>query len=147
VEPCHDGPASGPRPRPPSIATSSGASASIEGEILALRDATGRLVVTLDGVTGEVTIRADKDLRLEAPEGQVVIRARALSLAVGHYELRAERILERTTEAFRTVEGLLETRARHLRTRVARTLELHGRRTAITSDEDTRLDGKRVLLG
>ena len=133
--------------RGPSIATPAGASASIEGERIALRDASGRLVVTLDGAPGELSFVAEKALRLSAPAGRVVIEASAMALSVGHYELRAERIIERTTDAFRTVENLLETRARHVRTVVSRTLELFGRRTTIASEEDTRIDGKRVLLG
>jgi hypothetical protein len=133
--------------RGPSIVTPAGASASIEGEVLALRDAGGRLVLTLDGRTGELSIVAGKDLRLSAPEGQVVVEARALTLSVGHYELNAERILSRTVDAFHTATGVLETRAKHARTLVSRTFELLSRRTTIASEEDTRINGKRVLLG
>jgi hypothetical protein len=152
------------------VTAPSGASASVEGDLIALRDAEGRVVVTLDGATGELRIAAAKDLRLAAPSGRVVVEAATdvevaagetvrlrgpslvvsaaeAALAIGHYELRAERIVERTTDAFRTVEGLLETRAKHARVLVARTLELFGRRTTIASEEDTRVDGKRVLLG
>ena len=55
----------------------------------------------------------------------------------------------RSRQAFllRTVEGLLETRARRARTLVDRGLELLARRTSVVSREDTRIDGKRVLLG
>lgn len=133
--------------RTPVVVTPAGASASVEGETIALRDAAGRLLLTLDGATGELRLEAQKDLRLSAPSGQVVVEASAMSLSTGHYELRAERIVERATDVFRTVESLLETRARHLRAVVSRTLELAGRRTSITSEEDTRVDGKRVLLG
>jgi hypothetical protein len=133
--------------RGPRIATSAGASAEVEGERIALRDAAGRLLLTLDGATGELRLEAEHDLRLAAPRGKVVVEASALDLSVGHYELRAERIVERATDAFRTVEGILETRARHARAVVSRTLELFGRRTTIASEEDTRIDGKRVLLG
>jgi hypothetical protein len=133
--------------RAPTIATPTGASASIEGERIALRDAAGRLLLTLDGATGELRLEAERDLRLSAPEGRVVVEASAMDLSVGHYELRAERIIERAADVFRTAEGILETRARHARTLVSRTLELFGRRTTIASEEDTRIDGKRVLLG
>ena len=129
------------------VTAPSGASASIEGEAIALRDAAGRLLLTLDGATGELRLEAQKDLRLSAPAGKVVVEASAMSLAVGHYELRAERIIESTTDAFRAASGLLETRAKHARMIVSRTLELFGRRTTIASEEDTRIDGKRVLLG
>jgi hypothetical protein len=145
-----------------SVTAPSGASASVEGDRIALRDAQGRVVVTFDGATGELCIAAEKDLRLAAPSGRVVVEAGSevrlagpsfvvsaaeAALAIGHYELRAERIIERTVDAFRTVDGILETRAKHARMLVARTLELFGRRTTIGSEEDTRIDGKRVLLG
>jgi hypothetical protein len=148
--------------RSSSITAPSGASASVEGERIALRDAEGRVIVTFDGVTGELSLAAEKDLRLAAPSGRVVIEAGSevrlqgaslavsaaeAALAIGHYELRAERIVERTVDAFRTASGLLETRAKHARVLVERTLELFGRRTTIASEEDTRVDGKRVLLG
>jgi hypothetical protein len=93
----------------------------------------------------EVEVAAGETVRLRGPS--LVVSAAEAALAIGHYELRAERIVERTTDAFRTVEGLLETRAKHARVLVARTLELFGRRTTIASEEDTRVDGKRVLLG
>ena len=148
--------------RSASITTPSGASATAEGEVLALRDAGGRIVATLDGLTGELCLAAEGDLRLSAPSGRVLVEAagevvlRGASLhvnaeearlAVGHWELRAERIVERTTDALRTVEGLLETRAKHARLLVSRTLEILSRRATIASEEDTRIDGKRVLLG
>jgi hypothetical protein len=148
--------------RPPSITTPSGASATAEGDVLALRDAAGRVVVTLDGASGELRLAAEGDLRLSAPSGRVLVEAAGdvslrgaslqinaaeASLAVGRWELRAERIIERSTEVLRTVEGLLETRAKFARLIVTRALELTGRRTTIISEEDTRIDGKRVLLG
>lgn len=156
--------------RPAVVTTPSGASATADGDLLALRDAGGRVIATLDGSTGELRLAAEGDLRLSAPSGRVLIDAasdveieaggrlaqRAKSIAVaaeraahaiGVFELRAERIIERTTDALRTAEGLLETRAKHARTIVARTFELASRRTTIASEEDTRVDGKRVLLG
>jgi hypothetical protein len=144
------------------VTAPSGASASVDGDRIALRDAEGRVVVTLDGATGELSLSAEKDLRLAAPSGRVLVEAAtevrlqgaslAVSaaeavLAVGHYELHAERIIERTTDALRTASGLVETRAKHARMIVERTLELFGRRTTVASEEDTRIDGKRVLLG
>jgi Protein of unknown function (DUF3540) len=144
------------------VTAPSGASASVDGDRIAVRDAEGRVVVTLDGATGELCISAEKDLRLAAPSGRVLVEAATevrlqgaslavtaaeAALAIGHYELRAERIIERTTDAFRTASGLVETRAKHARMIVSRTLELFGRRTTVASEEDTRIDGKRVLLG
>lgn len=156
--------------RPPTVTTPSGASATADGDAIALRDRAGRVVATLDGASGELRLAAEGDLRLSAPAGRVLIdaagdveiasggrlseRARSIvvaaesaAYAIGHFELSAERIVERTTDALRTATGLVETRAKHARTLVTRTFELMSRRTSITSEEDTRVDGKRVLLG
>jgi len=155
--------------RAPELATPSGATASAEGDLIALRNAAGTLLATLDGRSGELALRADADLRLSAPAGSVRIEAaEALSLTAsrgeldvgdlsartdrtrwitGLWDLRTERLVERSKEAYRTVTGLLETRAKRLRTLVATTLELRGRRTTVASEKDTRIDGKRVLLG
>jgi len=156
--------------RAPTVTTPSGASATADGDLIAVRDAGGRIVATLDGRSGELRLAAEGDLRLSAPAGRVLIdaagdveiaaggrlteRARSIAVAaesaayvIGHFELHAERIVERATDALRTASGLLETRAKHSRTIVARTLELVSRRTSIRSEEDTRVDGKRVLLG
>jgi hypothetical protein len=155
--------------RSPILATPSGASATAEGNALSLRDREGHVIATLDGESGELRLAAPGDLKLSAA-GRVIVDAagdveiasggrisqRAKSLvvaaesavhAIGHFELTAERIVERTTDALRTATGLVETRAKHARTLVARTFELMSRRTSIASEEDTRVDGKRVLLG
>src|SRR5262249_13349033 len=95
---------------------------------------------------GRVVIEAAGDVEI-APGASLSVRAPKASGAVGHWELRAERIVERATDAFHTVEGLLETRARPARALCSRTFELLSRRTTIASEEDTRVDGKRVLLG
>jgi hypothetical protein len=133
----------------------------VDGDTIAIHDAGGVLVAAYDGATGELRITAARDLRLAAPGGKVIlegasialesddlaVRASAASIAVGQWELRAERVVERVTDAFRTVDGVLETRAKRLRTLVTTTLELFGKRTSITSEKDTRIDGERVLLG
>jgi hypothetical protein len=138
------------------IETPSGASAAADGDVIAVRDARGRLVVSFDAATGELRLASDGDLKLEAPEGRVVIESgeskvtvarEGISIAAGSYELRAGRLVERATDAFRTVEEIFETRAKYARTIAERTLELLGRRTTIASEEDTRVEGKRVLLG
>jgi hypothetical protein len=97
--------------------------------------------VRIAGGTGE------QPSALELREGAVTLDASSAAFAVGHWELRAERVVERITDVYRNVDGLLETRAKRLRTLVATTLELFGRRTTITSEKDTRIDGERVLLG
>ena len=144
-----------------SLSAPGGARATVEGDTVAIHDAGGALVAAYDGATGELRLAAPGDLRLSAPAGRVIlegaavametddlaVRASSASFAVGQWELRAERVVERVTDAFRSVDGLLETRAKRMRTLVATTLELFGKRTTITSEKDTRIDGERVLLG
>jgi hypothetical protein len=143
------------------VATFDGASGALaivaEGD-LRLSAPAGKVQIE---AAGDVEIAAGGRVAQRAGESEVeigpcavavrspslAVNAAAASLAIGHLELRAERIVERTVDAFRTVEGLLETRAKHARTLVARTFELFSRRTTIASEEDTRVDGKRVLLG
>ncbi len=138
----------------PTVATRAGATATIEEEQIALRAADGTLVALYDAERGELVLSAPRDLKLRADDGRLSLRAAELDVraeraqwAVGHWELGAERIIERSRDALRTVEGLLETRARQARTLVERGLELVARRTSVRSEQDTRIDGKRVLLG
>lgn len=138
----------------PTIATPAGATASVVDELIALRAADGTLLAAYDAARGELVLAAPEHLKLRAPGGRVsleaaelAVRASVVTWAVGHWELGADRIVERTRDAFRHVEGILETRARRARTLVDRTLELVARRTSVTSEEDTHIDGKRVLLG
>lgn len=171
----------------PTIAAAGGATASIEGDVIALRNGDGTLLATLDGVRGELTLSSPADLRLSAPHGDVSIEAagevtvsagrkvvhrvgeqQALELtpnglklhveqltvnaveaawAVGHWELRAGRVVEHAEDAFRHVSHLLETRAGRWRTVVAGSIEWLGKRTSIRSEQDTHIDGRRVLLG
>ena len=59
----------------------------------------------------------------------------------------AERILERANNVFRTVEGVIDTRAGRLRSLARETTQVRSGATSITSKEDTFIDGRRVLLG
>ncbi len=138
----------------PTLATDAGASTTIEAERIALRDADGSLLAVYDATSGELILSAPEHLKLRSPQGRLSIDAQTLSVratvaewAVGQWELSAERIVERARDAFHTVQGILETRAHRARTLVERTLEVTARRTSVTSREDTRIDGKRVLLG
>ena len=130
----------------------------------ALGDARRRLMAGLavarraDGVT-ELRV-ADGDLALSAP-GRILLRAAAvdteadsiraraseIATAVGRLEVNATRIVERAGDTYRHVEGLAELQAGHARTLVEGALHLAAQRTTIQSDEDTVVDGERVLLG
>jgi len=145
------------------VHTASGASATVEGDAVTVRDAAGRTVLRYDAVTGALTLEAEAgDLRVAAPHGRVVLEARdAVTLraerldatvreavwSAGRWELRAVRIAERAEQVVRDVEGLLTTRAARARTIVRGAYDLVAGRTKIASREDTVVDGKRVLLG
>ncbi|MCA9640020.1 MAG: DUF3540 domain-containing protein [Myxococcales bacterium] len=151
------------------VTSETGAYAERTGSTLALYDNAGRLLVNYDTQSGTLELRATADLHLAAPAGSVRVSAgrrielsapeaelagRQLSLRgdatqvdFGRLELRGERLLTRVAEAFVDVERVAETRAKRLRTLVESTLELFAQRTSIRSEKDTRVDGKRILLG
>ncbi len=78
---------------------------------------------------------------------RISVTAATLAHNVERYELTATRMVERARDAFREVSALWQTRAGRVRTLVTGSHTQHARRTLITSDEDTSVDGKRVLLG
>lgn len=152
-----------------SLRTPDGARAELVGQSIEVHDRDGRLLVRYDSETSALTLSADADLNILAPHGNIQLRAagsielsgeharveaRRLELesadadfAFGRIELRGERLLSKLTDAFVEVERVAETRAKRLRTLVETTLELVAQRTSIRSEKDTRIDGKRVLLG
>ena len=86
---------------------------------------------------GEVTVLAD------------VIRTTADELAttVGRIEVKAHRIVENAVDVVRTCKGVLQLTVGSARTLVRETFHLVAKRTSIASEEDTSIDGERVLLG
>ncbi len=142
------------------------------GEGLRVLAAEGDL--TLAAPRGRVVIQAGTDLvcegasslRLGAPS--VSLRARSLATdctdtafvserfavraselvqMVGRWELRAERIVEVAKDAYRDVADLVQLSAGRMRTMVRETASIVANRTEITSEDDTVIDGNRVLLG
>ena len=124
------------------------ASATVVGETIEVRDGAGALIVRYDAERGETVIAAAKgDLVLAADTGRVVIRGLEASIEVSKLEVRAARIVERAAEVYRDVDTLLQTRAGRVRTLVRGAMELLSGSTRIASEDDTSIDGKRVLLG
>jgi len=152
------------QPKTARVETKSGASAEVNGELVVLRDRRGAVVVVFDAEKGSAEVFAPSgDLTLAAPAGKVVLRAGTavevhagerteirsseVVVAAGKLELRAQRILERAEEVYRDVEGLLQVKVGRLRSMITDTFHLRAKRTRIVSEEDTSVDGKRVLLG
>lgn len=140
--------------RTSALVTPNGATTAIDGDAIVVHAPDGQLVARYDTATGELMLSARAGVTIAAKQRTLTLEADELRLAatkacveVEEWEVRAERIVERAVDVFRTVEGVAETHARRLRMVVERTLELTGRRTSIVSKEDTRIDGKRVLLG
>jgi hypothetical protein len=147
----------------PTIQAPSGASASVEGDQILVRDAAGVVVVRFDGATGEARVEAGRDLVLAAPRGSVRLEAKkdvtlkserrvhvtapTLELTAGVLETHARRLLSRLGDVYREIDGLLSTRAARSRTVVEGDYEVLAGRASIASDGDTSIDGKRVLLG
>ena len=92
-------------------------------------------VATLHG--GEVSIVANM-IRTTADE---------IATTAARWERRATRILEYATELYGEYEGGVHTRADSVRTIVNAAYQLLAKRASIASEEDTTIDGKRVLLG
>ena len=134
--------------KPAKVETPSGASAEVQGELLVLRDRKGAVVVVFDAEKGSAEIVAPRgDLSLSAPQGKIVLRAPEVSCEAGKLEVNAERVVERAKEAYREVEGLLQTRSGRSRQIVKDGYQVLAKRVQIAAEEDAALDGKRVLLG
>ena len=123
--------------------------------------------LTLAAPRGRVLIEAGSDLELAAAgqatlrsastrveTGDVAVvatrietRARELAQLVGRFELRAQRLVESVTDAYREADGLSQLRAGRVRQLVRGACQLFAERTNISSEGDTSVDGDRVLLG
>ncbi len=86
--------------------------------------------------------------------GKVALTAKTLATTVervvhnvAHYELYAERLVERARDSVREVSGLAEARLGRARTVVSGLFSLRTRRVVMLSKEDTSIDGERILLG
>jgi hypothetical protein len=135
--------------------------AAPEGD-LRLR-AAGKVVVEA-GTVLELSARAKtriQSVELELCTDLTQLRTKALSvvsgalegsalnvaLRLGRVQLTAESIRERARDVYRDVEGVIETRAGRLRTLVRGATQVRSGSTSIVSEEDTFIDGSRVLLG
>jgi hypothetical protein len=130
------------------VQTPGGATASVEGDRLVLRNTRGAVVVVYDAERGSTEITASAgDLTLSAPQGRIALSASEIVLDTGRFELRAGHIVERVGDVYREIEGLLQTRAQRVRTLVRGAYQLLAKRTEVVAEEDVAVDGKRVLLG
>ena len=103
----------------------------IDSEQLAIRAPKTTLI------TGRATVVAN----------HIATTAKRLATNVERYELTAERLVERSRNAFREVADLLQMRLGRARTLVKNTYAVHSRRTVMVSKKETSIDGKKILLG
>lgn len=104
------------------------------------------------------TLKA-RDVRVEAQNSHLVTgRATVLAhqlgttahewaLHVERYELTATRLVEKTRDSFRDVTDLAQTRVGRMRTFVSGLFSVSAKRASVTAKEETKIDGKKVLLG
>jgi hypothetical protein len=109
---------------------------------------------------GESTLRLNDEetalssRRVKLVSGVASVVARHLSSSAidvvskaERWELEADRIVERSRDVFREVEELVQLRAGRVRQFVQELYHLKSGQTALHSDEETRVDGKKILLG
>jgi hypothetical protein len=77
----------------------------------------------------------------------VAATAERIAVTAGEYERVAERVTERARDAFREIVDLAEERAGRVRVLVRGVYSLSSRRTVMTSEDETSIDGSRILLG
>jgi hypothetical protein len=77
----------------------------------------------------------------------VVTTAQRVVTKVEEYELTAVKIVETARDTFREVADLAQSRIGRARTLVRGAFSLRAQRTHVISKEETKIDGKRVLLG
>ena len=70
-----------------------------------------------------------------------------VTLGIGRLQLDAQRVFQHALETYHEVEGAIETRAGRVRTLVKGATQVFSKSTSVVSEEDTFLDGRRVLLG
>jgi hypothetical protein len=88
-------------------------------------------------VTGKATILAQ----------EIATTAKRVAHNVERYEVTATRIVETAKDAFFDVADLVQSRIGRARTLVKGAYTLHAKRAIVASKEETKVDGKKVLLG
>lgn len=88
-------------------------------------------------VTGKATVLAQ----------EIVTTAKRVAHNVERYEVTATRIVETAKDAFFDVADLVQSRIGRARTLVKGAYTLHAKRAIVASKEETKVDGKKVLLG
>lgn len=132
----------------------------VEGNDLVLTAPNGRVIIEAPDVSlraARTTIESgDLDVtagRASLHVGEATIIADAIRTTadeivahVGRWELHAKRLVDDATVAVRD-NRIVHTTVDRMRVIAREAIHLFAKRTAIVSEEDTTIDGKRVLLG
>lgn len=129
---------------------------------LIISSPTGRIVLDAETAlhvrsTGEISVEAEavavstKQLRAEIGEATLVVDSVRRTVndvidQVGRFEIRARKVTREVHEFVDRVRSR-HTTVERLRIVASDAIDLLSRRTTIVSEEDTTIDGKRVLLG
>jgi hypothetical protein len=77
----------------------------------------------------------------------IVTTADRIAVTAGTCELLADRLVERSRDAFREVTDLAQSKLGRVRTLVEGVYSLSSRRTVMVSSDDTTIDGSHISLG
>lgn len=143
-----------------------GATLTVVDGVAEAHDDSGKLLLRYDGETLELATQGD--IRLSA-QGRVVVEsgesidlasdtvavvagrfsttASVLVQRVERLETYAVRISEHAREAYREISELAQTRATRMRTLVEQSFSVMSGSTDMVSEEETRIDGDKILLG
>lgn len=108
----------------------------------------GQTTVTtrrLEVLAGEAQVVAKGPISVLAQ--QVATSAEVLVQNAARFELTATRLVEKTRDAFRDTSDLAQTRVGRARVLVSDVYALFSRRTTLVSNEETSIDGSKILLG
>jgi hypothetical protein len=103
-------------------------------------------------LSGEALSLRGRSLELAADALSLVARtlaSKALETKhdAGRWEVSAGTSVERARESFREVVGLAHTRVGRAKTLVSELFSVRAKRSELTSEDDTVIDGRKVLLG
>ena len=148
------------------LRTLSGIRAALEDvggrDFLRVRAPDGRLLLEVDedGAIALCVPRGDLELRaaegrvrIEGAEGveirgpAVVVETAHLRRVVGLLETRARRIVERSRDAYRDIEGVSQTRAGQVRVVAKKTFRAVAERLRFRAKKDAKLQGDKIYLG
>lgn len=85
--------------------------------------------------------------KLSLVAARVALGVDWMASRVGRYELDAEQLTQRAKDAALEVSDLLTQKVGRMRTRVLGIHTLRSRRNVMRSDDDTVIDGSKILLG